>query len=322
MRSTHHLAASRHVKNLHHILTTPLANRIPFYAYLRLLFLLYLVLPQTQGAKIIYQERIHPYLEENEAQIEEFIARAHDRLKAAGIAYLKRAIELLKTKVFGLPPDDPTPPAPEPPPGQSYTQTLLARFSLPAARWSSTGNTGADFYNFLAGAMSTLTTATGTSTGGATGAGTMGMTASGTLIPPNLRGADEKMTFIAAQRERLNIVLGVLDREAKELERAEALRAHNVAVQQPRVPNRAFDGGDDSERPPSGLSGFSVLSGLSKSRSEADFEKIDAESGAEDESAVRRRNVSGGGSWLPWGWAAAATPSADVGHSSAVEKEQ
>ncbi len=73
------------------------------------MFLLYLVLPQTQGARIIYQEHIHPWLEENETQIEDFIASAHDRLRAAGIAYLKRAIELLKTKVLGMPPGDPEP---------------------------------------------------------------------------------------------------------------------------------------------------------------------------------------------------------------------
>jgi len=288
--------------------------RIPFYAYIRLLFLLYLVLPQTQGARIIYQDHIHPWLEENETQIDEFIASAHDRLKTAGIAYLKRAIELLKTNILGLPAEEPTPVAPEAV-GQTYTQSLLARFSLPAARWTGTGNTGADFYSLLASAVSAATAA-------AAGTGTADMTASGTLIPPTLRGADEKRSFIAAQREKLNIVLGALDREAKELDRTEALRARSQ--NQARAASMTFDGlSDDAERPASGLSGFSALSALSKSRSEADFEKIDAESGAEDDVTARRRtNAATGQSWLPWGWGAAATPSEDEGQSSSFEKPQ
>uniref|UniRef100_L2GGK1 Protein YOP1 n=1 Tax=Colletotrichum fructicola (strain Nara gc5) TaxID=1213859 RepID=L2GGK1_COLFN len=207
---------------------------IPFYAYIRLFFLLYLVLPQTQGARIIYQTHVHPFLQDNEAQIEEFISEAHDRLKAAGIAYLKRAIELIKTN---------------------------------------------------------------------------DLSKSGNLIPPELQGG-ERTSFIAAQRERLAFLLKVLEREA--------------AVTEGQVPGRAgsmqLDGADDDEptqRP------MSAHSGLSKSRSETDFEKIDAESGAEDqdgEGTVRRRQ-GGGSSWMPFGWGS--TPTAenpDGGSSSGVQK--
>lgn len=145
------------------------------------------------------------------------------------------------------------------------------------------------------------------------------VTASGTLIPPNLRDSAEKISFIAAQRERLNIVLSALDKEAQDLQAAEAERlAH------PRAHSMNVDGGDDddnepTQRPPSGLS---VWSALSKSRSEADFEKIEAESGAEDE-GVRRRNppsapAASGGSWMPWGWGGAAAD-AEEGESSALE---
>jgi receptor expression-enhancing protein 1/2/3/4 len=273
---------------------------------------------------LIYQTHIHPWLEDNETHIEEFIASAHERLKTAGITYLKQAIELLKTKVLGLPPGEPSVNAvPEPTAGpQSYTQALLARFSVPSARWTGTGSTGTDFYNLLASAVSAATSAGigAPSSGSGTATGTQDMTASGTLIPPNIRGATEKMTFIAAQRERLNIVLNALDREATELQRSEGGRASSMT----------FDGNSDeneTQRPASGLSGFSGLSGLSKSRSEADFEKIDAESGAEDEGAVRRRGgntpSNGGGSWMPWGWGSSATPTPEsTGRSSAFEKKQ
>lgn len=298
------------------------SSRIPFYGYARLVFLLYLILPQTQGARVIYEERIHPFLQDNETQIDDFITTLHDRLKATGLAYVRQAIEYIKTNVLGLPPSPTAAPEPSAASGpQSYTQSLLARFSVPTARWPSTANPGADFYSLLAGAVSTAVAGRG-------GGGSSGdLTASGTLIPSNLGGSDEKMSFITAQRERLNIVLSALDREALELQREDTIRAQD-RESYPRAYSMTVDGtdaaahgdedGEPTQRPPSGLS---MWSALSKSRSEADFEKIEAES--EDEAAVRRRNVSGdaagaGGSWMPWGWGSGATPTA--GDSSGVER--
>ena len=310
--------------------TIPPSLRIPFYGYIRLLFLLYLVLPQTQGARVIYTKYLHPWLEDNEAQIEDFIATTHDKMKTAGIAYIKRAIEAVRVNVLGLPPnpnanaaaEHNVPTAQRP---QSYTQTLLARFTLPQARWSGggAGSTGQEFYNLLAGAVSaataTVSNAAGggasSSSGAAGGESAANMSASGTLIPPNIRGASEKMSFIAAQRERLNIVLSALDREAQQLEtntgpndpeaeRQRASIARDLNLEQGQGPSKLDPGSEhanaDEEEQPTQR----PASGLSKSRSEADFEKIDAESGAEDEG--RTPAVSGGGagggSWLPWGW--------------------
>ncbi|KAF3349197.1 Protein ERP1 [Verticillium dahliae VDG2] len=280
---------------------------IPFHAYLRLFFLLYLVLPQTQGARLLYETYVHPFLEDNETQIEAFIADLHDRAKAAGISYIRQAIEFIKTNVFGLPP---SPPEPESPRAasyapQSYTQSLLARFSVPNARWApppqpaSSGSTGGDFYSLLAGAVSAATRSA-TSPGSGSGAGS-GVDAHrgggggggwGGLIPSNLTGATEKMSFIAAQRERLNVVLDGLDREAQTLQREETLRARNA---------------EDYLRP-----GSISLDGEGFAR-ERPFETIDAESGGEDEGRARPGpGVQGGqaaagstGSWMPWGWSAA-----------------
>ncbi|KAH8179127.1 TB2/DP1, HVA22 family protein [Sarocladium implicatum] len=307
---------------------------IPFYGYFRLLFLLYLILPQTQGARIIYEEHVHPFLEDNEAQIDEFIANAHDRLRAAGAAYLKRAIEYLKTQVLGLPPSEPTPEPADAQP-QSYTQSLLARFSVPTARWSgapaSAAATGNDFYNLLASAVSAATAAATTKGDSAT------QPRGASLIPDSLQDSREKMTFIAAQRERLNILLSALDREAKDIERSDDGSGAKSVSKDPTPPDRvsrsmAFDGNEDEEptqRPPSGLS---MLSGLSKSRSEADFEKIEAESGAEDEDrSLRRRRGKGSvndeqttpsaatGSWIPWGWGTGNGSGATGAHSGAEQ---
>lgn len=312
-------------------LVTPL-NRIPLYPYLRLLFLLYLVLPQTQGARIIYTTYVHPYLEDNESQIEELIATAHDKMKAAGMAYLKRAIELLRTQVLGIAPSpdaaharsaDAAVPASQRP--RSYTQALLDRFQLPQGRWpvggggaveGGAGSPGQDFYNFLASAVAA---ATGSGSGaaaetdpkspslfrgappdGGVGAFPSGdLTASGTLVPPGIRDDAAKMTFLAAQRERLSLVLSALDREAAALRSAVASGSGGSGGS-----GNTDNNLDENNRPATSASG---KSGLSKSRSEADFEKIEAESDAEDNPAqdndsARPTPAASGGSWMPWGW--------------------
>jgi hypothetical protein len=304
---------------------TDIVARIPFYAYLRFLFLLYLVLPQTQGARIIYQTYVHPYLEENETAIEDFITSAHHRLKQAGISYLKRAIELLKTNVLGLPPSSDassqaaaasaasgTP--------QSYTQTLLARFSLPAARWTGAGagqtSSGAtDFYSLLASAVSAATGSTSTGDLHAAG-GAGGMEASGVLIPDNIQGATEKMTFIAAQREKLSLLMSALDREATQL------KTDDEATRAWQAPDVGLDGAGADDK----LSG-----NLTKSRSEAEFEKLEAASGDEDHlemdsgSTARKRPVAASkqpSGWASWVWSAGGAKPAptESGTSSGVEK--
>ncbi len=232
--------------------------------------------------------------------------------------YLKQAIRLLRTNVLGLPPGEPEPPAAaasattpivaaDGP--QGYTQALLARFSLPSARWSgNAGAAGADFYNLLAGlagAAASSFPSTPGAAGTATGPGT------GTLIPPSVRTAD-RASFLATQRERVSALLSALDREAA------------------RLQSSSTSGAEGVERPPSGASGASGGGGggLSKSRSEADFEKIDAESGAEelgdgDGDGIRRRTPGatspGGGSWMPWAWGAGGG-AADAGKSSGIDK--
>jgi hypothetical protein len=210
---------------------------------------------------------------------------------------LKRAIELLRTTVLGLPPSPPQPAAAPSPAGtgQTYTQTLLARFSLPGARWAGkdgVGGTGAaDFYNLLASAV-------GAATGGTTrGPESGGLAASGNLVPDTIQGASARMSFIAAQRERLAILLSALDREASQLQtEAEA----------------------DKERQPS----VDVTQPLAKSRSEADFEKLEAESGEEEGmegTEVRKRTpgVGAAGGWVSWAWGGGG---GGEGKSTGVEK--
>ncbi|KAH8665944.1 TB2/DP1, HVA22 family-domain-containing protein [Tricladium varicosporioides] len=284
---------------------------IPFYAWIRLGFLLYLILPQTQGARVLYQSHVHPFLHENEIAIDDFISSAHDRIKAAGITYLKQAIELIKQHVFGLPPKEPTPP-PTPTP-YSYTQSLIARFNLPSARPAVPTNpvgggtsTATDFYALLASAVSAATSRDISGTTGTSSTQPRDLSNSGTLIPPTVSG-DERLTFITAQRERLSILLSALDKEANTLQSAPSPKRKHV-------PSMFFDGSGSSEEE-IGERPKSSMSGLSSRKSEADFEKIDAESGAEDSLASppeNRRTTSGSGSWLPWSWGAKAESSIDT----------
>lgn len=303
---------------------------MPFYSYARLLFLLYLVLPQTQGARFLYETYVHPFLEDNENHIEQFIADAHDRLKAAGISYVKHAIELIKTNILGMPPSEPVP---EQPPAstapQSYTQSLLARFSVPTARPSAGAN---DLYNFLAGAVTAAANAatSSTSSGPTTARGndiSSGFSLS-SLIPPNLTGTGEKMTFIATQRERLNAVLGALDREARALDREATVRADQDPDGDAGRAETTGRGEDaEARRPSSSSGGFAEIV---RNRSESEFEKVEAESGAEeekDDGGVRRRTAAGGGatSWIPFGWrgdaGSGAPPTGQQGRSSGVDAD-
>ncbi|KAK1832073.1 receptor expression-enhancing protein 2 [Podospora conica] len=297
---------------------------IPFYAYIRLLFLLYLVLPQTQGARIIYQTYVHPWLEDNESSIEDFIASAHERLRAAGMAYIKQAIELLKTNVLGMAPSPQAAAASAPTQHtpQSYTQSLLARFNLPAAGWPANNNSaGSDFYSFLSSAVSAAAGAA--SAAPRDGSANMSASSTSTLIPDSIVGSAARMSFLQAQRERLNSVMFALDREATQLQSQEADRA------QLRATGWNPDGSHQGEGPPPSrsLSEQSVMSGLSKSRSVGDFEKLEAESGEEDGNAspgVRLRATpsaasGAGGSWMPWGWGAG-TPAGESARSSGVDR--
>ncbi|KAK3292443.1 TB2/DP1, HVA22 family-domain-containing protein [Chaetomium fimeti] len=306
---------------------------IPFYAYIRLFFLLYLVLPQTQGARLIYEEYIHPRLEENETAIEEFIASAHERLRSTGIAYLNRAIELLKTNVLGMAPSPQAAASaaattPQPQTAQSYTQSLLARFTTPSPRWNTTpapapssgtaGGLTTDFFALLTSAVGAATTPSSSTTTPSTSTTTAARDLSGaggsggSIIPDAIRaaGAAARVSFVRAQRERLRFVLSALDREEED-----AAAAAASSVSGGGNGGNGGNGGSLSEQ-----SVGSGLSGLSKSRSEGDFEKLDAPSGGEEEDGeggVRRRGAEGkSGGWMPWAWGAGG----EGGRSSGMEK--
>ncbi|TID25266.1 hypothetical protein E2P81_ATG04368 [Venturia nashicola] len=238
---------------------------IPFYSWIRLGGHLYLILPGKQGATEIYQSHVHPFLSEYEEDIDVFISSSHDRAKVMGLQYMKQLIEWAKVNVLGMQPRAPTPP---PSRGGTYAQQLFSRFNLPSANQGLAAPAG-DFYGLIASALQSTT-----ATGGTREAQAQDLSASGTLIPDHFESNEDRLTYVAAQRERLRVLLSAFDREAVNLAAA---------------PPSNLDG-------PSSPRGKSTDAGydLSKSRSEADFDRI------EKEEAPASPSTQGG--WMPWNW--------------------
>ncbi|MCJ1379831.1 hypothetical protein MMC17_002934 [Xylographa soralifera] len=248
-----------------------LVSWIPLYAYIRLMILSYLVLPQTQGARLLYQSHIHPFLAQHEASIEQFITTTHDRAKKAGLGYIEQLIEYLKSSLFGM---QPRATSESHNPQDSYAQSLLSRFNLPSAREGLAAPAG-DFYGLLSAAMGSMAR-----NSGSRDVQVDEITRHGTLIPQNITTTAAKVHFLSTQREKLRVLLSALDREANGLEIERDVER--------RMGGGQTRGGD-----------------LQKSKSEAEFDNIDK---AEASGQTSPKSVSGG-SWMPWSWGATDTGS-------------
>ncbi|KAL8674122.1 MAG: hypothetical protein Q9168_001459 [Polycauliona sp. 1 TL-2023] len=238
---------------------------VPFYAFFRLFLLSYLVLPQTQGARLIYQSYIHPFLAHHESDIDILITNAHDRARAVGLQYLKRAIDFVKQNLLGMQAQH----APPPSQGETYAQNLFSRFNLPSARQGLAAPAG-DFYGLLSAAVGHVGAG-----GGSRAAEVEEMSRSGTLIPKDITDNTAKMTFLATQRERLRTLLTALDKEASDLS--------NEEVIQKDVQRRLGDIPGEN---------------LRKSRSEAEFDTIDDE----EEIGSEKQGKTAVSGWMPWQW--------------------
>ncbi|KAF2280275.1 uncharacterized protein EI97DRAFT_430020 [Westerdykella ornata] len=251
---------------------------IPFYPWLRFIVHFYLLLPgSSHGAGFLYIEYIEPFLYHHEREIDDFITDAHDRAKKAGLQYFQQAVEWVKVNVLGFAPSKREP---EPRPGQTYAQSFMSRFAMPTARG------GADNLSYLVSqALSGASALYGASGAGA-GAQTAGVErgAGAGLVPESIRNPADRLNYVASQRSRLASLLQEFDREQDNLQRQR-------------------DSGASYTPSSSGGSG-----GLSKSRSEAEFDRIEREevsSGAAPPPypvtpPAFERRASGG--WMPWNW--------------------
>lgn len=94
---------------------------------------------------MLYQQYIDPFLFQHEREIERFIAQSHDQAKALGLQYFYRAIELVREKVLGLPPQQQHGPADasSAPGGNAgaYAQSLFSMFGGGGGAGAGSGNT-------------------------------------------------------------------------------------------------------------------------------------------------------------------------------------
>jgi len=255
----------------------PILSWVPFYSWMRLGLHLYLVLPGNQGSVYIYQAYIQPYLEEHERSIDDFISDGHDKAKKAGLQYLKQAIEYVKVNVLGMPARRPTPP---PSRNASYAQTLLSRFNMPSARDGLATAGATDIFAMLGQAIQQSTYPTSQSRD----AQAEDLSASGTLIPPQLSG-DERSNYISLQRDRLRTLLQAFDKEAYDEE-----------------PGYPIETGSSSSPPKGPPHQRRTSDHMKKSRSETDFEDLGDDDlptvSEQDRPAVKTSNSG----WSKWIW--------------------
>ncbi|OQE42298.1 hypothetical protein PENCOP_c004G08010 [Penicillium coprophilum] len=221
----------------------------PFYSWIRLGFMCYLVLPQTQGARLLYQDYVDPFLTHHEREIEEMIGHTHERAKALGLQYFYQAIDLIRQKVLGLPPQRPTTP---PQAGAaSYAQSLLSRFNIPiAGAGAGAGAAGAsgnanDWYSVLSAAVGSVTS------GKSREVREEELSASGNLLQRQMQSMSgaEKAHFISSQRELLDHLRSTLAQEEQSNPRG-GLEADDLAYGVPLRKNRSensFEVVDDED---------------------------------------------------------------------------
>ncbi|KAH8434168.1 HVA22/TB2/DP1 family protein [Aspergillus melleus] len=212
---------------------------LPFYSWFRLFFLTYLVLPQTQGARLLYQDYVDPFLYHHEREIEDFIGRTHEQAKAMGLQYFYQAVDLIREKVLGLPPQRPATPPPQSGPA-SVAQSLLSRFNLPTAG----GATGAppaapnnDWFSAISSAVGSLT-----STSQSPEKRGEELSASGSLLPRELASISrgEKAKFLSNQRDMLDVLRNALAKEEQNLGNEDDGLAYGSSLKKNRSDN-SFD---------------------------------------------------------------------------------
>ncbi|KAF9318344.1 receptor accessory protein 4 [Podila horticola] len=74
----------------------------PFYYEIKLLFVLWMILPQTQGSIYLYQAFVDPYLTQHEHEIDQTLKNLQKQAKAMGMQYIKQGIQLLQNLILDI----------------------------------------------------------------------------------------------------------------------------------------------------------------------------------------------------------------------------
>ncbi|OOF96423.1 hypothetical protein ASPCADRAFT_206625 [Aspergillus carbonarius ITEM 5010] len=258
----------------------------PFYSWIRLFFFSYLVLPQTQGARSLYQDYVDPFLEHHEREIEEFIGKTHERAKALGLQYFYQALDYIRENILGLPAQRPAPPPPPPTGPAALAQSLLSRLNMPIATGSTAPTANNDWLSAISSVVASVT-----SSGQSPEARGEELSASGTLLPREIASLPraDRAKFISSQRDILDVLRSALAKEERDL--------HSAGTE-----------GDD----------LAYGSPLRKNRSENSFTHVEHEDTQDRSSDAHRRTSSG--NWAS-GWFGsgedAGSSGVDHGHEGA-----
>ncbi|KAF9962446.1 receptor accessory protein 4 [Mortierella alpina] len=69
---------------------------LPFYYEVKMLFVLWMILPQTQGSIYLYQTFVDPYLSQHEREIDQTLKDIQKQAMAMGMQYIKQAIQMIQ----------------------------------------------------------------------------------------------------------------------------------------------------------------------------------------------------------------------------------
>ncbi|KAF9292163.1 receptor accessory protein 4 [Linnemannia elongata] len=74
----------------------------PFYYEIKMLFVLWMILPQTQGSIYIYQAIVEPYLMKHEKEIDLTLKDMKNKAMVMGMQYIKQAIQALQNLALDM----------------------------------------------------------------------------------------------------------------------------------------------------------------------------------------------------------------------------
>lgn len=176
---------------------------LPLYSLARLIFFAWLVLPQSQGAVRLYDEKVEPFLDRYNSQIEDFFANGHTYVRDYGLQYLSVLVKWLTGKGFDTDaPKAASTPAPAPTMPQSYMDSVMGYLKSTSPATGGKITRLFDMYR-AAGAVGVV--------GGAGGVGgSRDISASAVDIPATLPHS-EQLGLIDLERSRLLAALSSLD---------------------------------------------------------------------------------------------------------------
>ena len=284
---------------------------VPFYSWFRLFFLLYLVLPQTQGAKVIYLTYVEPFIMQHENDIDVFIGETHKKLEEMGLGYLNLAIDWMRDTVLGQ--KAPTSQADSANVSVAgYASNLLNRFTMP---YAGNANAATNVYGMLSGVA-------GVALGGVSNL-SAGRARDISASIAQGSSPEERSHHLAAEREKLTTLLRSLDKEQQSLDMAYGENSNNQ-----------HRSGDRSRSRPSSSGSNLGHSGLkSKSRSELSFDRVEYDDLHESQHNIAdltpqpqpptHQRTTSSSSWLPsmGGWLGGSPGAPPAGTSTLTAHE-